>query len=193
LPITIGLYAIGVLLVPGDRTLDIQLGAAQNAAEIRDGLAHLVKSIRGKVADDLGARRHLDDVAEDPVRRGIHVLHRLEPLAEPEGDRDGPGERGEGRHQLHHRRRVHRAIGIERNERAGPGRILHDDRDVRQRNSGVEERPADLARQQRLRGRRGQRGQEREGAADGAQHGQASRRTSSVRSTSSANSSSPVT
>jgi hypothetical protein len=56
LPITAGLYAIGYLLVPGERNLDIQLGAAENAAEVRDGLAHLVRSLRGKVADDLLAR-----------------------------------------------------------------------------------------------------------------------------------------
>jgi hypothetical protein len=56
LPITIGLYAIGVLLVPGERDLDIRLDAAQDAAEIRDGLAHLVRSLRGKVAEDLLAK-----------------------------------------------------------------------------------------------------------------------------------------
>ena len=56
LPITVGLYAIGVLLVPGERDLDIQLGAAQDAAEVRDGLARLVRSLRGKVADDLLAK-----------------------------------------------------------------------------------------------------------------------------------------
>jgi hypothetical protein len=56
LPITIGLYAIGVLLVPGERDLDIQLGEAQDAAEVRDGLARLVRSLRGKVADDLLAK-----------------------------------------------------------------------------------------------------------------------------------------
>ena len=56
LPITVGLYAIGVLLVPGERDLDIQLGAAQDAADIRDGLARLVRSLRGKVADDLLAK-----------------------------------------------------------------------------------------------------------------------------------------
>ena len=56
LPITVGLYAIGVLLVPGERDLDIRLGAAEDSAEIRDGLARLVRSLRGKVADDLLAK-----------------------------------------------------------------------------------------------------------------------------------------
>lgn len=56
LPITVGLYAIGVLLVPGERDLDIQLGAAEDAAEVRDGLARLVRSLGGKVADDLLAK-----------------------------------------------------------------------------------------------------------------------------------------
>jgi hypothetical protein len=53
LPITVGLYLIGVLLVPGEPGLDIRLGAAQDASEIRDGLSRLLRSLRGKVADDL--------------------------------------------------------------------------------------------------------------------------------------------
>jgi hypothetical protein len=53
LPITAGLYGIGYLLTPGERDLDIRLGAAQDEAEVRDGLNRLVRSLRGKVADDL--------------------------------------------------------------------------------------------------------------------------------------------
>jgi len=56
LPITVGLYAIGVLLVPGERGLDVQLGAAQDEAEIRAGLSRLLRALRGKVADDLYAK-----------------------------------------------------------------------------------------------------------------------------------------
>ncbi len=56
LPIIVGLYAIGVLLVPGERELDIRLEAAQGASEVRDGLNRLVRSLRGNVADDLLAK-----------------------------------------------------------------------------------------------------------------------------------------
>jgi hypothetical protein len=53
LPITIGLYAIGALLVPAERGLELRLGAAQDAAEIRSGLERLLRSLKGRVADDL--------------------------------------------------------------------------------------------------------------------------------------------
>ena len=56
LPITAGLYLIGVLLVPGEQGLVLQLGAAEDASEVRDGLQRLVRSLRGKVADDLLAK-----------------------------------------------------------------------------------------------------------------------------------------
>ncbi len=56
LPITVGLYLIGVLLVPGEQGLVLQLGAAQDASEVRAGLDHLVRSLRGQVADDLLAK-----------------------------------------------------------------------------------------------------------------------------------------
>jgi hypothetical protein len=56
LPITIGLYAIGALLVPSDRGLELRLGAAQDASEIRAGLDRLLRSLQGKVADDLYAK-----------------------------------------------------------------------------------------------------------------------------------------
>lgn len=56
LPITAGLYLIGVLLMPGERELALQLDSAQDASEIREGLGRLVKALRGKVADDLFAK-----------------------------------------------------------------------------------------------------------------------------------------
>jgi hypothetical protein len=56
LPITAGLYLIGVLLVPGEQGLVLQLGAAEDASEVRSGLDRLTRSLRGKVADDLRAK-----------------------------------------------------------------------------------------------------------------------------------------
>jgi hypothetical protein len=56
LPITIGLYVIGVLLVPGEQGLVLQLGAAADSAQVRDGLDRLLHSLRGRVADDLLAK-----------------------------------------------------------------------------------------------------------------------------------------
>jgi hypothetical protein len=53
LPITAGLYLIGVLLVPGERDLTLRIGSAQDASEVRDGLDRLLKALRGKVAADL--------------------------------------------------------------------------------------------------------------------------------------------
>src|ERR1700750_2959354 len=53
IPITAGLYAIGYLLVPDNQALDVRLDAAQDESEVRDGLTKLLRSIRGKVADDL--------------------------------------------------------------------------------------------------------------------------------------------
>jgi hypothetical protein len=56
LPITAGLYLIGVLLVPSEQGLALELGAAQDASEIRDGLERLLRALKGKVADDLYAK-----------------------------------------------------------------------------------------------------------------------------------------
>jgi hypothetical protein len=56
IPITVGLYAIGYLLVPGEPELKVRLDAAQDASQVREGLEHLLRSIRGKVADDLYAK-----------------------------------------------------------------------------------------------------------------------------------------
>ena len=53
LPIVIGLYLIGVLLVPGEKGLDLQLDAAADSDEIRRGLDRLVKQVRGRVAPDI--------------------------------------------------------------------------------------------------------------------------------------------
>ena len=56
LPITIGLYLIGVLLVPGEQGLMLQLGAAADSAQVRDGLDRLIRSLQGQVAADLIAK-----------------------------------------------------------------------------------------------------------------------------------------
>jgi hypothetical protein len=56
LPIVVGLYLIGVLLVPGEQGLALELDARQDSAEVRTGLDRLLASIRDKVADDLYAR-----------------------------------------------------------------------------------------------------------------------------------------
>ena len=53
IPIVAGLYAIGVLLVPGEKGLEMRLGAAQDAAQVKEGLERLLRGIRGKVADDI--------------------------------------------------------------------------------------------------------------------------------------------
>jgi hypothetical protein len=53
IPITVGLYAIGALLVPGEKGLEVRIGAAQDAAEIREGLQRLLRGLRGRVAEDL--------------------------------------------------------------------------------------------------------------------------------------------
>ena len=56
LPIVVGLYLIGVLLVPAEQGLSIKLGAAEDASEVREGLQRLLRALRGKVADDLYAK-----------------------------------------------------------------------------------------------------------------------------------------
>ena len=53
IPITAGLYAIGYLLTPAERGLDLRIGAAQDATEVRSELDRLSRALRGKVADDL--------------------------------------------------------------------------------------------------------------------------------------------
>lgn len=54
-PVVAGLYAIGVLLVPGEPQLDLRLDAAADASQVRAGLDRLQSSIRGRVADDIYA------------------------------------------------------------------------------------------------------------------------------------------
>jgi hypothetical protein len=56
LPITVGLYLIGALLVPAEQGLAIRLGAAQDASDVRGSLDRLLGQLRGKVADDLYAK-----------------------------------------------------------------------------------------------------------------------------------------
>jgi len=56
IPIVAGLYLIGVLLVPGEQGLALELGHAEDASEVREGLERLRKALRGRVADDLYAK-----------------------------------------------------------------------------------------------------------------------------------------
>lgn len=56
LPIVIGLYAIGVLLVPAEQALSLRLDASQDSTEIKAGMDRLLRQVRGKVAADIYAR-----------------------------------------------------------------------------------------------------------------------------------------
>ena len=56
LPIVIGLYVIGVLLVPAETTLSLRLDASQGSDQIKAGLDLLLGQIRGKVAADIYER-----------------------------------------------------------------------------------------------------------------------------------------
>jgi hypothetical protein len=56
LPVVGALYAIGVLVVPAERGLALQLSAAQDTGRIRAGLDDLLRSIRNRVALDIYAR-----------------------------------------------------------------------------------------------------------------------------------------
>ena len=56
LPITAGLYFIGVLLTPGEGGLGLRLDAAQDASGVRTALDQLMGSIKGRVPDDIYAR-----------------------------------------------------------------------------------------------------------------------------------------
>jgi hypothetical protein len=53
LPVVGALYAIGVLVVPPERGLDVQLDAAQDTAKVRSGLDQLIRQIQGRVAPDI--------------------------------------------------------------------------------------------------------------------------------------------
>lgn len=64
LPITVGLYLIGALLMPEERALDLRLGttAAADDKSVRDALDRLVKSIQGRVPADILLRvEHIRD------------------------------------------------------------------------------------------------------------------------------------
>ena len=62
LPIVVGLYLVGVLLVPEERGIDLALDAAADAGEIRRGLERLLRQLRGKVAADIIERvEHIRD------------------------------------------------------------------------------------------------------------------------------------
>jgi hypothetical protein len=56
-PLSLGvvaaLYAVGVLLVPADRTVSVAMDAAFDSGKIRATLDQLVRSIRGQVAPDI--------------------------------------------------------------------------------------------------------------------------------------------
>ena len=56
LPITAGLYAIGVLVVPSQPRLGVRFGPGEDEGVIRDGLETLLHQIRNKVADDIYAK-----------------------------------------------------------------------------------------------------------------------------------------
>ena len=56
LPIVVGLYLIGVLLVPGERGLDLALDANGSTADVRAGRNRLLAVIKGRVPDDIYAR-----------------------------------------------------------------------------------------------------------------------------------------
>jgi hypothetical protein len=56
LPIVVGLYLIGVLLVPVERGLDLSLDAESSTDEVRRGLDRIVAQTRGRVAVDIAER-----------------------------------------------------------------------------------------------------------------------------------------
>ena len=56
LTIVVGLYFLGVLLVPVKRAMDVQIDAAASAGSIREGLDELVRQVQFKVAADILAR-----------------------------------------------------------------------------------------------------------------------------------------
>lgn len=53
LPLVIGLYLVGVLLTPAEPRIELSFAATADATEVREGLAQLVRSIKGKVAQDI--------------------------------------------------------------------------------------------------------------------------------------------
>jgi hypothetical protein len=55
-PVVAALYAIGVLLTPGEQKIDLSLDASADAGEIRSGLDRMQNAITGRVADDIVAQ-----------------------------------------------------------------------------------------------------------------------------------------
>jgi hypothetical protein len=56
LPIAAALYLIGVLLVPGEKVVGLNLDQASNLADVRRALDQLLGSIKGRVPNDIYAR-----------------------------------------------------------------------------------------------------------------------------------------
>lgn len=56
LPITIGLYLIGVLLVPGEKTVGLDIDQAASLADVKRALDQLLASINGRVPPDIYAK-----------------------------------------------------------------------------------------------------------------------------------------
>ena len=56
IPVTLGLYALGYVLMPDKPVVTDRIDASASEVDIRDGLTRLVHGLRGKVADDLYAK-----------------------------------------------------------------------------------------------------------------------------------------
>ena len=56
LPITVGLYLIGALLVPGEKTVGLGLDQAASLSDVRQALNNLLSSIQSRVPADIYAR-----------------------------------------------------------------------------------------------------------------------------------------
>lgn len=56
LPITVGLYLIAVLLVPGEKTVGLSLDQASNLTDVKNALDQLLSSIKGRVSPDIYTR-----------------------------------------------------------------------------------------------------------------------------------------
>lgn len=55
-PVVVGLYAIGYLLVPAEKPVDLNLDAGADAADVRARLDRLMVNLRGRVAEDIYVR-----------------------------------------------------------------------------------------------------------------------------------------
>ena len=56
LPITVGLYLIAALLVPGEKSVGLNLDQAASLSDVRKALDNLLRSIQGRVPADIYAR-----------------------------------------------------------------------------------------------------------------------------------------